>query len=185
VRGGLSIYRASGRFIWLAGLLVITAGLAGLSKLGKRAAVIAAVLCIAVQALDLRDWCSGQHDRFAGDIGYEFALTDERWDELTEGADEIIFLPMPEDYGRYMQMYFDFAQLAEDKDMSLSSFYLARLDFDAVSQYAQKEYTSLKNGTGRSDVLYVFYKPEDAPPESDTLNVCQIDGYTVARSSLH
>ncbi|MBR4626678.1 MAG: hypothetical protein IKO47_03075 [Ruminococcus sp.] len=184
VRGGLSIYRASGRFIWLPCILVITAGLAGLSRLGKRAAVIAAVLCIAVQGLDLRKWCSGQHDMFAGDTNYEFALTDEKWDVLTEGADEVIFLPMPEDYGLYMQMYFDFAQLAEDKDMSLSSFYLARLDFDAVSAYSLREYTALKNGGGRSDALYVFFKPEEAPPESDTLRVYNIDGYTVAKVKL-
>ena len=181
VRGGLSIYRASGRFVWLAGLLVITAGLAGLSKLGKHAAVVAAVLCIVVQALDMRDWYSGQHDRFAVQPEYEFALKGEKWDELTEGADEIVFLPMPEDYGRYMQLYFDFAQLAEKKDMRLSSFYLARLDFDAVSQYAQKEYTSLKNGNGRDDVLYVFFKKEDAVTETGSVSVYDIDGYTVAK----
>jgi len=181
VRGALSVFRASGRFIWLAGILLTTAALAGVSKLGKKTAIIAAVLCIAVQALDLRDWYSAQHDQFAFQPEYEFALKDEKWDELTADSDEIIFLPMAERYGLYMDMYFDFAQLAEKKHMSLSSFYLARLDFDAVSQYAQKEYTALKNGKGRKDVLYVFFNKEEAVPETDSVSVYEIDGYTVAK----
>ena len=181
VRGGLSIYRASGRFIWLPCLLTVTAGLAGVSRLGKRSAAAVLALCVGFQVLDLRKWCSAQHDIFAGDADYEYALSSPEWDELTEGADEIIFLPMETEYGLYTQMYFDFAQLALKKDMKLSSFYLARLDFDAVSAYSVHEYNSLKSGAGRRDALYVFFKPEQAPPESDSLGVYSIDGYTVAK----
>ena len=181
VRGALSVFRASGRYIWLAGILLTTAALAGVAKLGKKAAVIAAVLCVAVQALDMREWYSAQHDKFAAQPEYEFALKDEKWDRLTEDTSEIIFLPMSEGYGLYMNMYFDFAQLAEKKNMRLSSFYLARLDFDAVSQYAQREYNALKAGKGRKDVLYVFFNREDAVTQTDSVSVYEIDGYTVAK----
>ena len=181
IRGCLGVFRASGRFIWLPGILVTTAALAGISRLGKRAAVIAAVICVTIQVLDMREWHSEQHDIFAKQPDYEFALKDEKWDELTENTDEIVFLPMKEQYGLYMYMYFDFAQLALEKDMSLSSFYLARLDYDAVAEYSMKEYAALKNGNGRENVLYVFFDETDAVPATDTLGVYNIDGYTVAK----
>ena len=181
IRGCLGVFRASGRFIWLPGILLTTAALAGVSKLGKRSAVIAAVFCVAVQFLDMRDWHSEQRKMFAKQPDYEFALKDEKWDELTENTDEIVFLPMKEQYGLYMDMYFDFAQLAVKKDMRLSSFYLARLDYDAVAEYSMKEYSALKNGSGRQDILYVFFDEADVLPETDTLSIYRIDGYSVAK----
>ena len=181
IRGCLGVFRASGRFIWLPGILLTTAALAGISRLGKRAAVVTAVLCVAVQVLDMRDWHSDQRKMFAKQPDYTFALRDEKWDELTENTDEIVFLPMKTQYGLYMDMYFDFAQLAVKKDMRLSSFYLARLDLDAVSEYSIREYNALKSGSGRKNVLYVFFDEADAVPETDTLGVYHIDGYTVAK----
>ncbi|HOC32890.1 MAG TPA: hypothetical protein PKI82_02270, partial [Ruminococcus flavefaciens] len=94
---------------------------------------------------------------------------------------EIIFLPMKDAYGLYMQMYFDFAQMAAEKHMALSSFYLARMDLASVKEYAANEYEKLKTGKGRKDVLYVFFDEEDAVEETDSVKVYDIDGYKVAK----
>jgi len=181
VRGCLSIFRASGRFIWVPGVLIITASLGLISKLNKKTAIAAAALCFLIQGMDIRDWCRILHSQYGQPPAYEYALKDEKWDELTKDTKEIIFLPMKDAYGLYMQMYFDFAQMAAEKHMALSSFYLARMDLASVKEYAANEYEKLKTGKGRKDVLYVFFDKEDAVEETDSVKVYDIDGYKVAK----
>lgn len=181
VRGCLSIFRASGRFIWVPCVLIMTASLGIISKLNKKTAIAAAALCFLIQGMDIRDWCRILHSQYAEPPAYEYALKDKKWDELTKDTKEIIFLPMKDAYGLYMQMYFDFAQMAAEKHMALSSFYLARMDLDSVKEYAEKEYQQLKDGKGRKDVLYVFFDKEDAVKETDNVKVYDIDGYKVAK----
>ena len=180
-RGALSIFRCSGRFIWVSGVIVMTSAMAVISKIPRKSALAAIGLCFLIQGLDIRDWCRGLHKQYSTPPAYEYALKDEKWEELTENTKEIIFLPMKDAYGLYMQMYFDFAQMAAKKDMSLSSFYLARMDLESVRNYAQEQYDMLKAGNGRSDVLYVFFDKEDAVEETDKTKVYEIDGYTVAK----
>ena len=181
VRGCLSIFRASGRFIWVPGVLIITASLGLVSKLNKKTAIAAAALCFLIQGMDIRDWCRILHSQYGQPPAYEYALKDEKWDELTKDTGEIIFLPMKDAYGLYMQMYFDFAQMAAEKHMALSSFYLARMDLASVKEYAENEYEKLKSGNGRKDVLYVFFDEEDVVDETDSVKVYDIDGYKVAK----
>ena len=181
VRGVLSIFRASGRFIWVSGVLVMTGILWAISKLPKKTAITAIALCFAVQGLDIRDWCISMHNQYAQQPAYEFALKDEKWDELTNGVNEIIFVPMEMNYGLYMSMYFDFAQLALEKNLKLSSFYLARMDINSVIAYSEEEYEKLKAGKGRRDALYVFFDEEDVVKETDSVKVYNIDGYNVAK----
>lgn len=175
----LSVFRASGRFIWLPCILLITAALGVLSKTWKKYAIYAIILGIAVQITDISRWCMDTH-RFYSQTSDNYTLNDQKWDELTENASEIIFLPLQEDHLNFMQLYFDFARLADIHDMKLSSFYLARSDIYSIASYANEQYTMLCTGRGRPDVLYVFFHSDDAPT-ADNVNVYEVDGYTVAR----
>ncbi len=181
VRGCLSVFRCSGRFIWVPGVLIMTSAMALVSKLTRKTAIAAVGLCFLIQGMDIRDWCRILHSQYAQPPAYEYALKDEKWEELTKDTKEIIFLPMKDAYGLYMQMYFDFSQMAAKKHMSLSSFYLARMELKSVQKYAQEQYDQLKAGNGRKDVLYVFFDKEDAVEETDNTKVYEIDGYTVAK----
>ena len=80
-----------------------------------------------------------------------------------------------------MKLYFDFAELAVNKHMKLSSFYLARVDYSVLDAYADEKYNDLKNGRGRQDLLYVFFNSEDVPKNVRGLEVYELDEYTVAR----
>lgn len=175
----LSVFRASGRFIWLPCLLIMTSALCLMSRTWKKAAILAAGFCFALQTADISQWCSDTH-RFYNHCRDSYNLTDSRWEELADNTSEIIFLPLPADHLAYMQLYFDFARLAADHDMHLSSFYLARCDTDSITAYAEDQYAMLCSGQGRDDVLYVFFDAEDAP-DTENVNVYSIDGYTVAK----
>jgi len=181
IHSKLSIFRASGRFVWLAGLLLITAALGIVSKLGKHAGLIAIIMCMCVQVLDLRPWRNNLYNHYSVKMNYSCTLSNEKWNEIADGADEIIFTPLPPNYLVYHQLYFDFAQLAENNDMALSSFYLARADYNILAEYAAEQYEDLKNGNGRDDALYVFFNKEDVPQNVSGLEVYELDGYIAAR----
>ena len=177
----LSIYRATGRFVWLSGLLVITISFYIASKIdGKKAAAIA-VLCLAVQTADTYKWFIHLHNMYGKLRPLKTNIVTEHWDELTENANEIIFLPLPENYLGYGGMYFNFAKLASEKNMKLSSFYVARGNYDILAEYASEQYELLKSGDGREDAIYVFFNEDDIPKNVSNVKVYNIDGYTVAK----
>ena len=62
----LSIFRASGRFIWVTDYLIFTIVLAAFAKIDRpKAMIFAVMLCLSVQLLDLRDFAADKHKNFA------------------------------------------------------------------------------------------------------------------------
>lgn len=175
----LSVFRASGRFIWLPCLLIVTAALSAVAYSWKKYSAVAAAVCLTLQLWDILPWCTDTH-RYYRDRSDNWALGAQQWDTLSQGTSEIVFLPLPADHLAYMQLYFDFARLADKHGLSLSSFYLARSDMSSVSAYAGEQYDLLCNGSGSADKLYVFFNSGDAP-HIDGVDVYEMDGYTVAR----
>lgn len=177
----LSIFRASGRFIWVTDYLVYTAVFALLAKLeGKRTAVIALTLCLGVQLLDLRDNMRTKHDIFAEKVEYTSPLSDPAWDKLAESSSEIIFLPLYENYLGNTTMYFSFAKYACDNNMTLSSFYLARASYENMAEYAAEKLELLKSGNGSPEALYIFTDENEVPDRAD-VEIYRINGYTAAK----
>ena len=177
----LSIFRASGRFIWVTDYLVYTAVFALLAKLeGKRTAVIALTLCLGVQLLDLRDNMRTKHDIFAEKVEYTSPLSDPAWDKLAESSSEIIFLPLYENYLGNTTMYFSFAKYACDNNMTLSSFYLARASYENMAEYAAEKLELLKSGNGSPEALYIFTDENEIPDRAD-VEIYRINGYTAAK----
>lgn len=177
----LGIFRSSGRFIWLPCLMTMTLTLWICSKLDKKTLFTALTLCIAVQFGDMQNYYNDMRNAEQRNREYTTTLSSPQWDDMTKDAKEIVFLPLYPNYKSYMKMYFDFAELACNKHMALSSFYLARTDNSVLTAYADEKYNELKSGNGSSDLLYVFFKEEDAPKNVKGLDVKEIDGYTVAR----
>ena len=177
----LGIFRSSGRFIWLPCLMTMTCALWICSQLNKKSFFTALTLCVAVQLGDMQNYCDEIRQADERNKNYTTALSSAEWDDFTDGAEEIVFLPLVPDYKAKMKLYFDFAELACNKDMRLSSFYLARTDNSILTSYADKKYSDLKSGNGNRDFLYVFFNKKDAPLDVMGLDVKEIDGYTVAR----
>lgn len=175
----LSMFRASGRFIWVAGYLILTAALGIWGRcFGKRLLACAAVLCACVQIADLSGVIAQRQQRFFMPEPYVSPLSDPLWEELAEEHTEIIFLPLEQDYLKKKEKYFVFAEFAHRHGMSLSSFYLARASFDAMSSFAQEEMQRLAAGRGNPEALYLFEVRTDVS-DAPNLNIYEIDGYTV------
>ncbi len=181
ILGGFSIFRASGRFIWISGLVLITVSFYLVSKADIKIAAAIITLCAVIQTADSYDWYVYLHKVYGEKRPSKITLISEHWDGVTENVNEIIFLPLPLEYLNYTDMYFNFAVLASEKKINLSSFYLARSNYELLSEYADEQYELLKSGKGRNDALYVFFDENDVPDDVDDLKVYNIDNYTVAR----
>lgn len=184
ILGALNIFRASGRLLWVALYLIYTAVFFGISKLNaKKTTAILACFCCGLQLLDLREMIAGRHASYQIICTeYKTGLKDPGWEAAAEGTTEIIFLPLPPDYLKYLDIYMPISWFAAAHDLRLSSYYLARCKYDNLAAYAQAAYDELSCGGGREDVLYVFFNKEDVP-DCDHLTVYEMDGITAARVS--
>lgn len=181
VQSLLSVFRASGRFIWVIDYLIFTAVLALMAKLeGKKTAIIAVMFCLGVQMLDLRDYAGMKHNIFAEKVEYTSPLSDPAWDKLAESSSEIIFVPLKGNYLENMTMYFSFAKYACDHNMTLSSFYLARASYENMAQYAEEQLELLRSGKSSPEKLYIFTDENEVPGRED-VEVYRINGYTAAK----
>lgn len=181
IKNILSIFRASGRFIWIVDYIVYTAVFAIISKFDrKKTVVFISALCLCIQLIDLRDILSAKHKIFTETKNYVSVL-DSSFDEIAEGTNEIVFLPLPENFNLNIKMYLTFGEYASCHNMKMSSFYAARPDYAALSEYAENKYRELENGNGATDILYVFFNEDEVPTANPYLNVYKIADYTVAR----
>lgn len=178
----LKIFRSSGRFVWIVLYIVYTAVFAVISKLNrKKTVVFITALCLSVQLLDLRDFLVSKHKYFTETKNYTFELDDELYSEITDGVNEIVFLPLPENFLSYVKLYMNFGEYASRHNMKLSSFYVARADYDSLSGYASGKYEELENNSGDKNILYVFFNKKDVPESNENLHIYDVAGYTVGR----
>lgn len=181
IRGGLSIFRASGRFIWLPCIMIMTTALWLVAKLDRYSASIAAIICAWLTCMDLRSLRVDMQRKYADPPAYVSSIDEEQWEKASDGISEIVYLPLPVDYRAHMQLYFQTSQLASEKNIKLSSFYLARSDYSTLASYAQEQYDLLLSGNGRTDALYVFFTEDDIPENTKEMTLYKLGEYTAAR----
>lgn len=181
ILGVFSIFRASGRFIWLPCIMVMTTALWLVTKLDKHSAAAAVAICAWLNYMDLRNYHDEMHKQYAETPAYVSEIDQNEWAKASEGINEIIYLPLPDTYKTYMQLYFTTAQLASEKNIKLSSFYLARSDYGVLAEYADEQYRLLTSGKGRNDALYVFFTEDDIPKDTSGMTFYKLGEYTAVR----
>ncbi len=180
----LKIFRASGRFIWVDVYLLYTLIFAALSRLkGKKTAIAAAALCVCVQMLDLRGFFTEKHKKFAADIVYENEIAYDDFERASEGADRIVFLPVPKNFLNYKKMYYSFGEYACAFGLEMNVFYTARQDYKTLKSDSEEEYDNLINGEGDVNALYVFFDESDIPTDNGYFELYRLGGYTALRVS--
>lgn len=173
----LGVFRASGRFIWVAGYLILTITLGVLGHfLGRRLLTAALAVCACVQLADLSGIIQKKQAQYFEPESYTSPLASPLWDTLSAGRREIIFLPLEQDYLTRKEMYFAFGEYARRQGLTLSSFYLARASFEEMAEFSRKELELLAAGEGDPEVLYIFTERADIP-EASNGTIYEIDGY--------
>ena len=177
----LSIFRASGRFIWVADYILYTFILAAISKLGKfKTSIIALTFCAAMQIYDLKDFVILRHRSFSHQAEYTSPLKNEKWNKISENSDMVVFMSMPNDVVGIMKMYFVFAEYADENNLNLSSFHIARKSNKEYADYVENQYKLLENGKADKENIYLFADGKPFP-HNKNLNVYKIDGYIAVK----
>lgn len=178
----LSIFRASGRFIWVCDYLLYTAVFMFLSRIDrKKVLCIITFLITMIQIADLYPLMKAKHSLYTQKVEYISPLYSEKWQEILKGVSEIRFVPLPLNHKIKYEQYLTIGAYASENNIKLSSFYCARESYEDLAEYAEKSLLELENGGGQEDVLYVFFDNTRIPKDNKNLNIYNIDEMTVGR----
>ena len=168
----LSIFRASGRFVWIPFYLLYTFVFWTVSKISKinmkNTMIFTVVFCFLIQGVDLSFWIRRTRGIFAEKKPYVSVLDNDEFNKMAVNKEKIVFLNIPKNYLSYSQPYYLLTEYAFKNDMTVSSFARARNNYDSIKDYSEKEYGLLKNGKGNDKYIYFFFDEKDIP---DNINL--------------
>lgn len=178
----LSVFRASGRFIWLTfyGIIVGIIAFAFRKLDNRKVGTIFLILCLAIQLIDMTPIFK-RFSYYKTEMKYTSPFKDSRWEELGTIYDEICFVPKVPDFNDYMDNYYAFAIYAVKHNMNMSSFIIARLDFDKMTEYTENQSEKLAQGKPEKDKLYII--TNNFEYASDNIINEELDGYVVCHST--
>jgi len=177
----LSIFRCSGRFAWITMYIIITLALVLLMKQmhNKMTSTAMIALVMLIQLADFDPEISRVRQEFALIYRTEI-LVDAKWNELGEKYEHIVFTPLPTDYQANTREYYTFGQYAYENGMDLSSFIIARANYDVMRRSADKAMDDIHNGTADPSTLYIFFNTEESDiPELNGFKCETVDGFVI------
>jgi len=175
IYSALSIFRASGRFIWPVGYLIMFLVIRYICKI-KRDTIIIAILCIAVlvQVSDISVMPKGNWIKTTGE--YNSLLISDKWEDLTKKYKHIVFVSY-EDIREDLPLLYSFAYYASENNMTINYFYTARVNENLIRKHTEGYLEDIRNNTVEDDIIFVFF----IEPIVDTgeLNMMELDGITI------
>ena len=151
-----SIFRSSGRFIWVPAYLVMFAALWILRKDYKRSASIVMVVLLIIQVVDLSPALSRAQHTYASRVTWQTKLPSPAWDEIGQNFKHINFLWSSDRLGYLQDMEYSFGDLAGRYDMTVSDYNLARDDTPTITALRQQSLQNIINGVIDPATVYVL-----------------------------
>lgn len=178
----LSVFRASGRFIWICDYMIYTAVFMILSKMNfKKAAYIIVLSITLIQVADLSTMLKKENKAYNKNMEYTSPLYSEEWQKILVGVSEIHYMPIAPNHKENYDQYMTLGIYASENDIEMSSFYCARENYEDMVEYSKKSLLELKNGGGRKDVLYIFFDKACIPEDNEKLQIYEMNGITAGR----
>ena len=175
----LSVFRASGRFGWIAFYLLNLAILrVVIERLPARTAFAVLLAALAIQIGDQ----SGKYREFRAFIdqraAWQTPLQARDWDELAARSQRLIIVPP---HPPMETLYLPFADLAARHGLRTNAAYIARDSTGTARAYGEEIASRLANGQRDARTLYVFADPAGATRIAAALKaqLLALDGYTV------
>jgi hypothetical protein len=149
----LSVFRASGRFVWPLYYLLLWAVLAAIVRYcSLRLASILLIIGITLQFADLREKFAEFHHEFRHQPTWQTPLKDPLWEQAALRYRNFSVVP-PQLEG---DAYIPLAHLAALHGVRIDVGYVARPDNAALKAYVDKQSTEVAEGRLRSDTLYIL-----------------------------
>nr|WP_308545436.1 DUF6311 domain-containing protein [uncultured Lachnoclostridium sp.] len=162
----LSIFRASGRFMWPIMYTIMILSIKSILKYHtKKPTIIMLWICCLLQLVDLSPFINSKKDYYNQNLEYTSQLTSEAWTELAKNHNQIIFMNEAKNVDSDilhvyydLQTIFDLANYANNNGMSMNDFYIGRRDSNKITDYRNKHWDKLENGNPEANAIYIFKK---------------------------
>jgi hypothetical protein len=141
-------FRSSGRFIWVADYVLMSACIVGFLKINLNKTLLISVLAALtlLQVVDIKPMLTREQKYYDFD-GYEpSVMTSKTWQQITSEAERVVMLPLYTWHYKTNDDYIHFARVAALNHQSITTGYLARPDWEAHTVYEKKVLTTLGQG---------------------------------------
>lgn len=175
----LSIFRASGRFIWCSCyILMFFAIIMVIRKIHRmEAAIIVLFIAGCIQVVDLKDYAL-ERGQITQASDRENVIASTEWEELAAGKRHLTYLP----FSIIKTMYddnavYEFANFAIDHGLTVNYYTAARVDINALGIQDSMLRQSLAEGEKSTDTLYILDDP--ATGEEYDMITKTVDGIAI------
>lgn len=144
------VFRGSGRFIWGLHYFLIFVGIKLIhdSRLPIVIKHLLFLSAFALQVYDLKDFFYADHYKI---VSYTPKIDEKVWVDATKGAERLVMYP-PYQWGYGVEFdFFDFANVAVENKLDITTGYLARSDKKARNEYREVLDSLLDEGTHLGD----------------------------------
>lgn len=174
----LSIFRSSGRFIWVVYYILLVWIIATISQ-NKRFMVSALTLasCLIIQITDISGYLFERHEFFSANQAYNSPLTSPKWEIFSKRYKHIMFYTPIWDIYVDPNIGYTFGQYALKNNLTLNGVYFSRDLSREIDGITLNHFEKLRNGAKRLDTLYIF--PTNIPSGEFGLRYETIDGFKV------
>lgn len=181
----LSIFRASGRFIWpIVYSIMLFAVIMIARSLTFKKAVAILLICLGIQFVDMSGYIGGLQQQYYMPNPKTTVLRSSVWEELGEKYDNIMFIPNPGqvDNAELLTHYgFNIIwilQYAAEEGLSVNDSYVSRRPVNQINQYRMEEWKNVVEGNANGNTIFFF--PQGKPElQEGLLYFYEIDGLTI------
>ena len=175
----LSVFRASGRFIWCACYVIMIFAIMSVIKLirNKRVAAIVIAAGLLIQIYDFFPFAVSRNV-FTDDKNQMNIFTSERWEEITDGKTHLQAMPFNIMLSSFDSDYvYAVTDFALNHGMTTNFYIAARVDYNKVAANEGKIREKLNRGVQETDTLYILDSEETG--KAYKMTVEKIDGMIV------
>ena len=173
-----SVFRASGRFMWVVMYLILFISIVLLHKLyDRRVASILMSICIVFQIGDYSRMIVWKHKVFSEDKIYNSQLESNVWGAIAQGKENLILLNTSRDMK--IEEYYKYAIYASNNELTVNDFYFARKDDESIKANKDIFYKEILNGNASMKNIYIFPNIPSIQDVKEKLNFYCIDGVIV------
>lgn len=176
----ISIFRATGRFIWMACYLIMLMAVVNIYKKynDKEYIYIFIIVILFIQIYDLRGYIKSKQEK-VNNYEKEYVYKLEEKIDMSK-YNQIVFLPADNVVGYFNKIY-KIANLAIDNKMNINNFYMARNNLKTID-YSKNIVEQLHNNETDEKTIYVFLDKgllKDIKEKNNSLMFYDIEDYTI------
>lgn len=171
----LSIFRASGRFIWCVGYIIMTFCMMTVCRYMKQSmACVCIAAAVVLQRVDMQKMIGYNNFQTHRESQFQMIQSD-MWKVLAQGKKHLVILPWSTVKGKFGDsVSYEIGNFAVDQGMTINFFPLARTDMESIAANDAAYNEALEAGADCSDCIYILDTREKG--QELGLEVYEIDG---------